>query len=114
MKQPRVNDFDPKAIEKPLKSSMANFPTIQSRPQEPSAEVTRTGSTDSTTVLVVRGVLSTVKRKIKTRHPFDIYEDQAEALKKLSLEDRMRGGAGSQSAMVREALDDYIAKKQDH
>ena len=43
-------------------------------------------------------------------HPFDIYEDQVEELKKLSLEDRMRGGAGSMSAMVREALDEYIAK----
>ena len=29
---------------------------------------------------------------------------------KLSLEDRMRGGAGSMSAMVREAIDEYIAK----
>jgi hypothetical protein len=60
----------------------------------------------------VRDVLSPVsgRRKIKQRHPFDIYEDQVEALKKLALEDRMRGGAGSQSAMVREAIDDYIAK----
>lgn len=114
MKQPRVNDFDPKATEKPLKSSMDNFPTIQSRPQEPSAEATSTGSTPGTIRTVVPGVLGIAKRKIKTRHPFDIYEDQAEALKKLSLEDRMRGGAGSQSAMVREALDDYIAKKKDH
>ena len=31
---------------------------------------------------------------------------------KLSLEDRMRGGAGSMSAMVREALDDLIAKRR--
>ncbi len=40
-------------------------------------------------------------------HPFDIDEDQVEELRKLALEDRMRGGAGSQSAMVREAIDDY-------
>ncbi len=38
------------------------------------------------------------------------YEDQVEELKKLSLEDRMRGGAGSMSAMVRDAIDAYIAK----
>ena len=50
------------------------------------------------------------KRKIKSRHAFDIYEDQVEELQKLSLEDRMRGGTGSMSAMVREAIDDYIAK----
>lgn len=52
----------------------------------------------------------TGKRKIKSRHAFDIYEDQVEVLQKLSLEDRMRGGAGSMSAMVREAIDEYIAK----
>jgi len=39
-----------------------------------------------------------------------VYEDQVEELQKLALEDRMRGGAGSMSAMVREALDDYLAK----
>jgi hypothetical protein len=60
----------------------------------------------------VRDVPSSVtsRRKIKRRQPFDIYEDQDEELRKLSLEDRMRGGAGSMSAMVRKAIDDYIAK----
>lgn len=111
MKQPRVSDFDPHAQEKPLKSPMDDFPAIQSHPHASLAEDTRTTSTSSTTVRVVR---DTHKRKIKTRHPFDIYEDQVEALRKLSLEDRMRGGAGSQSAMIREAIDDYIAKKQNH
>ena len=56
------------------------------------------------------GTTPTVKRKIKPRHPFDIYEDQDEELRKLSLEDQMRGGKGSMSAMVREAIDDYLAK----
>ena len=88
---------------------MDNFPAIQNHLHETATEATRTSST---TVPRVRIVRSTHKRKIKTRHPFDIYEDQVEVLKKLSLEDRMRGGIGSQSAMVREAIDDYIAKKQ--
>ena len=39
--------------------------------------------------------------KDQPRHGYDIIR---------ALEDRMRGGAGSMSAMVREALDDYIAK----
>ncbi len=47
---------------------------------------------------------------MKQRHPFDIYNDQYDALKQLALEDRMRGGVGSMSAMVREAIDDFIAK----
>ena len=38
--------------------------------------------------------------------------DQIEELRKLSLEERMQGGTGSMSAMVREAIDAYIAKKR--
>ena len=36
--------------------------------------------------------------------------DQHESLKQLALGDRQRGGAGSMSAMVQDAIDDYIAK----
>ena len=93
---------------------MDDFPTIQSHPYETLVEAARTTSTSSTIVPPVRVVRDTPKRKIKTRHPFDIYEDQVETLKKFSLEDRIHGGTGSQSAMVREAIDDYIAKKQSH
>ena len=52
------------------------------------------------------------KREIKTRHPFDIYKDQLERLKKLSLQAQMRGEVGSMSAMVREALDNYLKDKK--
>jgi hypothetical protein len=55
-------------------------------------------------------VAPAMRRKIKSRHSFDVYEDQVEAIQQLAFEDRMRGGLGSQSAMVREAIDDYIAK----
>ena len=49
---------------------------------------------------------------MKQRHPFDIYQDQYEALQQLALEERKRGGVGSMSAMVREALDQLIAAKK--
>jgi hypothetical protein len=49
------------------------------------------------------------KRVMKSRHPFDIYQDQYEALRELSLEERKQGGIGSMSAMVRQALDTFIA-----
>jgi len=49
---------------------------------------------------------------MKQRQPYDIYTDQYEELKQLALEDRMRGGAGSMSAMVRDAIDAYIAKQR--
>jgi hypothetical protein len=53
-----------------------------------------------------------VKRVMKQRHPFDIYQDQYEALQQLALEERKQGGIGSMSAMVREAIDELIAKRR--
>lgn len=95
---------------------MNDFPAIE-KPKAANSKEAGTPSTTVSKVPVVRGVpgvppSASGKRKIKKRHPFDIYEDQAEELKKLALEDRMKGGIGSQSAMVREALDDYINKKR--
>lgn len=55
---------------------------------------------------------SSKKRVMKQRHPFDIYQDQYEALLQLAAEDRKKGGIGSMSAMVREALDKLIAEKR--
>jgi hypothetical protein len=52
------------------------------------------------------------KRPVKPRHGFDIYWDQYEALVKWSNEEKLQGDTGSMSAMVREALDDYIAKRK--
>jgi hypothetical protein len=53
-------------------------------------------------------------RRFTRRHAFDIYDDQLAALRQLALEERMDGGVGSMSQMVREALDRFIAsaKKQ--
>jgi len=115
MKQPRTGDFDPSAKSRDLKSPMADFPAIE-RP----VQAVTTESSSLTAELPGRPdrpgrelrPADTGKRKIKSRHAFDIYEDQVETLQQLSLEDRMRGGTGSMSAMVREALDDYIAKRR--
>ena len=49
---------------------------------------------------------------MKSRHPFEIYQDQYEALLELSLEERKQGGIGSMSAMVRQALDTFISTKR--
>src|SRR5437870_2210587 len=108
MKTPRTSDFDPHARERQLKSTMEDLPSIE-KPGLPAADH---ANPIVPPVLPVRDVPSTFsdRRKMKQRHPFDIYTDQYDALKQLVLEDRMRGGAGSMSAMVREAIDDYIAK----
>lgn len=113
MKQPRTSDFDPNAKSRDLKSPMADFPAIE----KPAQAVATEDSGRATEPPVRPGrpgrdlrPAAISKRKIKSRHAFDIYEDQVETLQQLSLEDRMNGGAGSMSAMVREAIDDYIAK----
>lgn len=111
MKQPRIGDFDPSAKHRELKSSLADFPVIAQSKQVQQADGAQQPVRP---VLPVRDapIASAGRRKIKPRHPFDIYEDQIEELRKLALEDRMRGGAGSMSAMVRESIDDLIAKKR--
>lgn len=112
MKQPRIADFDPKAKDRKLNSSMDDFPAIEKPPLN-SPQTQNTDNQPHITRTIVPPVLPVPpRRKIKQRHPFDIYEDQLEELKKLSVEDRMKGGIGSMSAMVREALDTFIAKKR--
>ena len=50
-------------------------------------------------------------KRIITRNSFEIYEDQMEALRKRSFQEKLAGKVGSMSAMVRAALDTYL---EDH
>jgi len=50
-------------------------------------------------------------KRIITRNSFEIYEDQMDSLRKLSLKDKMEGKLGSMSQMVREAIDTYLENK---
>jgi len=77
MKQPRTSDFDPNAKERELKSSIEDFPAIEHPQQVQQAQVSEPvlpGRPDRPG----RDVLHTTtgRRKIKSRHAFDIYEDQ--------------------------------------
>lgn len=47
-------------------------------------------------------------KRIITRNSFEIYEDQMEALRRLSFQQKMAGQIGSMSAMVRAAIDSYL------
>jgi hypothetical protein len=49
-----------------------------------------------------------VKRPIKQRQPFDIYEDQYEQLKSIAESEREFVNGRSMSKMVREAIDLYL------
>lgn len=50
-------------------------------------------------------------KRIITRNSFEIYEDQMDSLRKLSIQEKMEGKLGSMSKMVREAIDAYLQKK---
>ena len=52
-----------------------------------------------------------VKRPIKQRQPFDIYEDQYEQLKSIAEAERGFVNGRGMSQMVREALDLYLARQ---
>ena len=52
------------------------------------------------------------RRRVTRRHAFDIYDDQLAALRRRSMQDRLSGGVGSMSQMVREALDRFIREAE--
>ena len=52
-----------------------------------------------------------VHKRTITRYSFEFYRDQIESLRDLSLEEKQRGETGSMSAMVREAVDAYLATR---
>ncbi len=116
MKTPRLTDFDPNAKERKLSSPLDGMPIIgKPQPTPASPPPVHTKSAPVNTGTTVPGYQSTTvptpKREIKRRHPFDVYKDQLRSLKQLALEEKLDGGLGSESAMVREAIDDYLRKR---
>jgi hypothetical protein len=47
-------------------------------------------------------------KRIITRNSFEIYEDQMDALRERSFQEKRKGALGSMSAMVRDAIDRYL------
>src|SRR4051794_38416398 len=112
MKTPRIDDFQPNAPK--LKSSLEHMPVIERSQQGRTATLEREQPAEKETPderTPVRANERTGGMRTIKRHAFEFYQDQLETLKRISLRDQMEGGKGSQSAMVREALDEYIAKR---
>src|ERR1700730_2845395 len=122
MKTPRVQDFDPNAKIPQLGSPMDNLPAIQK--PKPSTEMKAVPSERPMTPTGQR-VMTPTPQDLKTptgqrvngsrvikRHSFEFYQDQVEALQRLALEEKMQGGKGNQSEMVREAVDVYLHKRK--
>lgn len=103
MKIPRVADFDPNAHVPELRSPLEGMPSIQ-KPQgvqTPHTERANAPSLERPNV-----------RRIITRNSFEIYEDQMDALRREAYEEKLQGGIGSMSKMVREAIDTYLEKRK--
>lgn len=110
MKTLRIDDFDPNATKEPaLKSPLEHMPIIQ-KPN--TVQPAATGDPVPPVRVVPPVPPSAPKRVMKQRHPFDIYQDQYDALRALAMEERKQGGVGSMSATVREALDTLIAARK--
>jgi hypothetical protein len=115
MKTPRVSDFDPNAKTPVIKSSMDNMPTIQ-KPTQSLEPETKRQADQSNHHKPDRAIDRTygrpsVRRRIISRHAFEVYDDQVDDLRKLSWQEKMEGKLGSMSQMVREALDNYLKEE---
>ena len=47
------------------------------------------------------------------RYSFEFYQDQVSRLRELSLQEKLRGGLGSMSEMVRQAVDHYLTQREE-
>jgi hypothetical protein len=122
MRRPRIEDYDPNAKLPDLSSPIDGMPVIGKPPQksngvspsalpekpviqEEQANQAKPERVNARTPVRPNG------KRIITRNAFEIYEDQMDRLRKISLEEKMNGKLGSMSAMVREAIDSYLQKK---
>ena len=120
MKTPRVADFDPDAKVPTLKSPLAGMPAIGKPPQKPPPATPPPVTEEQPEVPAAHPTPERVNartpvrpngKRIITRNSFEIYEDQMDALRKLSLQEKMEGKLGSMSQMVRDAIDAYLNEK---
>ena len=122
MRRPRIEDYDPNAKLPELASPIDGMPVIGKPPQKsngvsPSSlpEKPVIQEEQPNQVKPERANARTPVRpngkRIITRNAFEIYEDQMDRLRKISLEEKMNGKLGNMSAMVREAIDSYLHKK---
>jgi len=98
----------------PAPSMTEEPPSSISRPSD-NRELTKTLSRQAPHIEGVRpNALSSARsngKRIITRNSFEIFEDQMDALRKLSFQEKMEGKLGSMSCMVREAIDEYLTKR---
>jgi hypothetical protein len=108
MKTPRIQDFDPSAAERQLRSPLDGMPVIEKPRPKPQTATSRLMKT-STDPEKQQPLVKIARRYV--RRTFDYFEDQIEYLTRISLEERLAGRNVTMASMLREALDRYIAEK---
>jgi hypothetical protein len=119
MKNPRVNDFDPKAAP-PLRSPMDDLPIIEAPKKEVTEPTTVSPiyakaiiTTEETTEETVVATNERFTERTKIRHTFDILADQLLALREIAVErEKVFGKRALLGELVQEALDLFIAKER--
>jgi hypothetical protein len=112
MKKPNLEDFDVNARTRSLSSPLDGMPPIV-KPQATQGSAPVQNSQPIAAIPERPTGRTTVRangKRIITRNSFEIYEDQMDSLRERSFQDKRQGGLGSMSAMVREAIDDYLQK----
>src|SRR3954467_12886091 len=112
MKKPILEDFDINAKSRTLGSPLDGMPSIQRpklaplvTPQPPQKErLANPERANGRTTVGANG------KRIITRNSFEIYEDQMDSLREHSFQQKRQGKLGSMSAMVRDAIDEYLKK----
>ena len=129
MKTPRVQDFDPNAKLPELASPLDNLPSIKppqkkqvssiyqelentSRPSELPRKSVFIKLQEQTELPNGRTLERTHVRRSRRRASYELFTDQIEAIQRIALEDKLQGGTGNQSEMVRKAIDDYLKHKR--
>lgn len=128
MKTPRVHDFDPNAQVPELASPLDNLPTIKPpskskidalpkkdlthNPQLPDLQEQYVFVEPKTERPNGRSLERPNVRRMRRRASYELYTDQIEAIQRLALEDKLQGGSGNQSEMVRYAIDEYLKQRR--
>jgi hypothetical protein len=103
------------AIQSELRGGSAFFPSYQKTDSPPPPEQPDTLPEQPKPPTPERSNARTPVRpkgkRIMTRNSFETYEDQMDSLRKLSFREKMEGKVGSMSAMVRDAIDEYLARR---
>jgi hypothetical protein len=101
--------LDTSTVQNELSGASLFFTRPASPPAKPSVVAPQPVGKQPTTE---RSNARTVERpngkRIITRNSFEIYEDQMEALRERSYQERRQGKPGSMSAMVRNAIDAFL------